>query len=121
MCNEALFAEPAPERVRDGATLLLALANDTWVGSAKYAEQALAMTVVRAVEQRRTLVRASTAGPSAIVAASGWVTARTEAFAPTTLAGTVAPRSDLTPYARLGDLFALVCAAAVLAACRAPR
>jgi apolipoprotein N-acyltransferase len=91
------------------------------VGEPKYAEQATAMTVVRAIEQRRALVRASTAGPSAIVAPSGRVTARTAAFTAATLHGTVAPRLARTVYARVGDLFALVCALATLAACVRPR
>jgi len=121
VCNEALFAEPARDRVSNGATLLLALANDSWVGERKYAEQATAMTVVRAVEQRRPLVRASTAGPSAIVAPSGRVVDRTAAFSSATLAGVVAPRAGRTPYARLGDLFAIGCALAALAACARPR
>ena len=71
VCNEALFPEPARERVLAGATLLLALTNDSWVGEPAYAEQATAMTIVRAIEQRRPLVRASTAGPSLIVALAG--------------------------------------------------
>jgi apolipoprotein N-acyltransferase len=117
VCNEALFPEPARERVRAGATLLLALTNDSWVGEPKYAAQATAMTVVRAIEQRRPLVRASTAGPSVIVTPAGEVVARTAAFAAATLDGVVVPRGELTPYARLGDLFAAASALVALAAC----
>ncbi len=109
ICNEALFAEPAGQRVREGARLLLALANDSWLGEPKYAEQALAMTAVRAVEQRRWLVRASTSGPSAIVNPAGHIAVRSAAFEPAILQGAVSPRDGLTLYARGGDLFAVGC------------
>jgi apolipoprotein N-acyltransferase len=117
VCNEALFPGPAAARVRNGADLLLALTNDTWVGDRKYARQAFEMTLVRAVEQRRWLVRASTAGPSAVVDPSGTVVAETEPLTAATLAATVAPRTGLTPYARVGDAFAVLCGLVALAAC----
>jgi apolipoprotein N-acyltransferase len=120
VCNEALFAEPSGERVRDGAELLFALANDSWVGDVKYAEQATAMTVVRAIEQRRWLVRASTAGPSAIVAPTGRVVARSPNGTKAVVAGAVGRMTTMTPYGTVGDLFAIICGvAAVIAVVRA--
>ena len=116
VCNEALFAEPSRERVLEGANLLFALANDSWVGEVKYAEQAMAMTVVRAIEQRRWVVRASTAGPSALVAPSGRVVVRTGAGARATLVGEIASQTVRTPYAKLGDAFALACVVATIVA-----
>lgn len=109
ICNEALFAAPVIDRVRSGATMLLVLANDSWVGEPKFAAQAFDMAVLRAVEQRRYLVRASTAGPSAIVEPTGRLQARSAFATADTLVGRVAPRTDRTPYARTGDLFAGLC------------
>jgi apolipoprotein N-acyltransferase len=116
ICNEAMFPELARARVRDGAELLLVLTNDTWVGSPKFAGIAFDMTVLRAIETRRWTVRASTAGPSAIIDPTGAVHA-TAAFDTTaTVAGDVAARSGLTVYARWGDVFAIACAAATFLA-----
>src|SRR5262249_49481331 len=67
ICNEAFFATPAADRVRAGATLLVNLANDSWLAAPKYSEPAFDMVRLRAVEQRRWIVRASTAGPSGLV------------------------------------------------------
>ena len=67
ICNEVMFGEIAAERVRAGAAYLATLTNDSWLGDRQYAEQALDMARLRAIEQRRYLVRASTSGPSAIV------------------------------------------------------
>jgi apolipoprotein N-acyltransferase len=116
VCNEALFAEPSRERVRDGAELLFALANDSWVGEVKYAEQATAMTVVRAIEQRRWLARASTAGPSALVAPTGRVVARSTNGTSAVVAGAVGRTTTMTLYGRVGDLFAIACGIAALVA-----
>jgi apolipoprotein N-acyltransferase len=117
ICNEAMFGEIAAERVRAGAELLVNLTNDSWVGEAKFAAIALDIVTLRAVEQRRYLLRASTSGPSAIVDPLGRVLARTDDTSRrATLAGVVRRESGLTPYARFGDVFAYLCALVSLAA-----
>jgi apolipoprotein N-acyltransferase len=103
--------------VRDGAELLLVLTNDTWVGSSKFAGIAFDMAVLRAIETRRWIVRASTAGPSAIIDPTGVVREVAAYDVTATVAGAVARRDGLTVYARWGDVFAIACAVlAVLAA-----
>jgi apolipoprotein N-acyltransferase len=116
ICNEALFGADARRRVLGGATLLVNLSNDSWMNDRKFSAIAFDMSSLRAVEQRRFLVRASTSGPSGIVDPLGRVTARSAMFTRAVVSGSVRPVSDLTPYARVGDLFAYGCAAvAVLA------
>ena len=73
----------------------------------------LAIVGLRAIEQRRYLVRASTSGPSAVVDPQGRVRVRTQTGEPYVLRGAVRPERELTPYARLGDGFAGGCALAV--------
>lgn len=116
ICNEALFPGPVAARVRDGAALLVVLANDSWLGDARYAEQAFDMAVVRAVEQRRFLVRASTSGPSAVVDPAGRVLARSAFSATSVIGGAVEARSARTVYGRAGDAFAWGCVAVAVAA-----
>lgn len=116
ICNEAMFPRLVTARVRAGARLLVNLTNDSWLGDVQYSAQALDMARVRAIEQRRWLVRASTSGPSALVDPVGRVTAETAAFSRGTIGGTVAPETVVSPYARWGDVFGLVCAAAVVVA-----
>jgi apolipoprotein N-acyltransferase len=98
----------------------VSLANDTWVSDAQFAQMALDMVRVRAVEQRRWLVRASTWGPSALVDPFGRTTMVTAPDTAATLAGTVEPLGGVTPYARIGDAFAAACAVAALAALAVP-
>lgn len=120
-CNESLFSDPSAARVRAGAEILIALANDSWLGDARYAEQALDMAIFRAVEQRRYVVRASTSGPSAIIDPSGRVVASTGFASAEVLDGMVERRVDRTFYGRFGDVFAWLCfAIAAIASTRRP-
>jgi apolipoprotein N-acyltransferase len=114
ICNEAMLGEHAIDRVAHGAEWLVTLANDSWVGRRQYAEIALAMTRLRAVEVRRWLVRASTSGPSAIVDPAGRLVERLEFDRRGFITGDVVPRRGLTIYARLGDAFAWGCALAAV-------
>jgi apolipoprotein N-acyltransferase len=115
ICNEILFPELAAARVRAGAAYLINLTNDGWIGDRTYAHEALDVAVLRAVEQRRWLLRVSTSGPSAIIDPYGRIVALTAFNTRTALAGGFAPQSAVTAYARLGDAFAVMCAVVVAA------
>ena len=112
-CNEAMLPEVAGARVAAGAAYLVNPSNDSWLADAQYSAQQLDIVAMRAVEQRRYLVRASTSGPSAIVDPWGRVQAATPALAQAVVAGTIRPRTGRSPYGRMGDAFAVACALAV--------
>jgi apolipoprotein N-acyltransferase len=61
---------------------------------------------VRAVENRRYLVRVANSGITAIVDPYGRIVTRAPRAVRTALEGVVHFRSDLTFYARYGDVFA---------------
>ena len=109
ICNEAVFPEIPAARVRAGSAYLVNLANDTWVSDTKFSAQLFDIVSLRAVEQRRYLVRASTSGFSAIVDPWGRVQAVTEPFTRAWIVGSIEGGDVLTPYCRFGDLFALTC------------
>jgi len=110
-CNESMLPEVAARRVADGATLLVNPSNDTWLDDDQFSELLFAITSVRAIEQRRYLVRASTSGPSGIIDPWGRVLRKSERAVRATVTGRVAERSERTVYARIGDGFALACVA----------
>jgi len=114
ICNEIMFDEIVVDRVRDGADFLVNLSNDTWIGDELYSLNHLAIGVVRAIETRRFLVRASTSGPSAFVSPTGRVLAVSPLDQRSVLQDGVTTSSEITPFVRFGDLFALLCTAAVL-------
>lgn len=118
-CNEALFPRTVTERIAEGGGYIVNLANDAWLGVHEYSDRVLDFAVLRAIEQRRFVVRASTSGGSALIAPSGRVLARSRPFEAEVLRGSIAPSDERTPYGRLGDWFVGICGVAL--ACIAAR
>jgi apolipoprotein N-acyltransferase len=112
-CNEAWFPEISGRRVREGAGYLVNLSNDSWF-EPNFSAQSFDMVRMRAVEQRRYLVRASTSGPSAIVDPWGRVLVRSEPITAEVLLGTIHARQERSLYGHSGDLFAGACALLVV-------
>ncbi len=115
ICYESIFPHLVRRFTAQGAELLVNITNDAWYGRTSAPYQHLAMTVFRAVENRRYLVRAANTGITAVVDPRGRVLASTALFDRTVLvreAGFVAGR---TFYGRYGDVFAWSCLAVTLA------
>jgi len=115
VCNEAMLPEVARRRVLEGAEYLASPSNDSWIRADKWAALMFDMAKLRAVEERRFLVRASTSGPSAIVDPWGGVSVQTAPFSRDVALGEIHPRRELSLYGRFGDLFGFGCAASVIA------
>jgi apolipoprotein N-acyltransferase len=113
ICNEAMFPEIAAARVRAGAAYLVDPANDSWF-RARFSAQQFEIVRLRAVEQRRYIVRASTSGPSAIVDPAGRVVFATAVSTQTVAGGEISAGTVTTLYCRVGDLFAWLCVAATV-------
>ncbi len=114
ICNEAMFGSVARQRVVAGAEYLVNLSNDSWVADPMFGEQQLSIAAMRAVEQRRYLVRASTSGPSAVVDPTGRVVRRTVPASQAVLSGAIRRSSYRSFYGAHGDVFALACLGLVL-------
>jgi apolipoprotein N-acyltransferase len=112
ICNEGMLPEVAGQRVAQGATYLLNPSNDTWISDPGFVRQQFEIVSLRAVEQRRDLVRVSTSGPSAIVDPWGRVLVEAAAGASSAISGEVVEHQARSVYGRVGDLFALLCLAA---------
>lgn len=113
ICFEAVFPELVRARMRAGATTVVNLSNDAWLGRGSGPAQHLAMVVPRAVEARTWVVRATTTGVSALIDPTGVVRARIAPDTAATLSGAIVPAAPPTLYQRWGDWFAYACAAAV--------
>ncbi len=110
ICYEATHLHLARRLVKDGAQFLINISNDTWMVTEgqEAALQHFSMTVFRAVETRRYLVRAAAAGISGYVDPAGRPIALSSADEGVTF-GVVTPRQELTFYTRFGDWFAFLC------------
>ncbi|MDN3520434.1 apolipoprotein N-acyltransferase [Halomonas ramblicola] len=102
ICYEIIYADRVAEQAR-GAELLLTVSNDTWFGRSIGPLQHLQMARLRALENGRYLIRATSNGVTAIVDPQGRVTARAPQFETASLSGEAVPMAGLTPYTRTGS------------------
>jgi len=109
ICFEAIFPAEVREFVAGGAELLINLSNDGWFGRSGAPEQHLGMARVRAVEERRWLLRDTNNGYTVAVDPYGRMAARLEPDRRGVLAAPYDFRNDRTPYARWGDWVVWLC------------
>lgn len=119
ICFEAVFPEIVRERMRRGAEILVNLSNDAWLAGSG-PQQHASMVVLRAVENRTWVVRATTTGISSIIDPYGRVVAESGENVVATLAARVQALRVATPYQVLGDAFAYGCVLAAVAAALLP-
>jgi apolipoprotein N-acyltransferase len=106
ICYESIFPNLMRQFVKQGSELFVLITNDGWFGESSAPFQHLRMGVVRAVENRRYMVRTANTGISAIIDPYGRIESSTPIGVRTILDGTAHFRSDLTFYTRYGDVFA---------------
>jgi apolipoprotein N-acyltransferase len=104
----------AGRRVEAGAQYLVSPTNDTWISEEKYTAQQFDMAVMRAIEQRRNVVRVSTAGPSVVIDPWGRVEVTTEVLTRQVILGTVQGNDERSLYGIVGDSFAFSCVLATV-------
>ncbi|MDR1930771.1 MAG: apolipoprotein N-acyltransferase, partial [Treponema sp.] len=117
ICFEDSFGYISRNFTRNGAELIVNLTNDGWAGDLSCQMQHLAMAVFRAVENRRSLVRAAATGQTCAVDPRGKVLAMAEPFTESFLNVRLPLLKSSTPYTRWGDLWGILfslSAAAVL-------
>ncbi|MFN4032997.1 MAG: apolipoprotein N-acyltransferase [Fimbriimonadales bacterium] len=109
LCMESLFGWVARHQARDGAQWLAVMANDYWLIGRAVREQYADFCVVRAIETRRWVARASTVGVSGFYAPTGERVASLPVGKPGVLVHQIAPRTDQTLYVRWGDWWVYGC------------
>ncbi|WP_457575521.1 apolipoprotein N-acyltransferase [Desulfomarina sp.] len=109
ICFESVFPELTRKWVMAGANMLVNLTNDAWYGKSSAPHQSLAMAVLRAVESRRSVVRAANTGISAFISPLGEVAGESGLFRPYGHVDDVQLREEKTFWARYGYLFGPFC------------
>ena len=104
ICYEAIFPELSRKRVAGGAQLLLNISNDAWYDYTSAPMQHLQLSLMRAVEQGRYVLRATNSGITAVLDPLGGVHAMGSAsdgyalFLSGSLTGTALALQGHTPY-----------------------
>lgn len=116
ICLEILYPGFVRRAADLGAGFLVNLSNDTWFGDTTMPHQHLDVARMRAIENRRWLLRVSNSGISALIAPDGSVTARTGLFMRQAARGSFARITQKSLYTRAGSFFLLFCGLLLLPA-----
>lgn len=109
ICYEDLFGEELLAALPQ-ATLLVNLSNTAWFGDSLAQPQHLQIARMRALETGRMMLRATNTGITAAIAPDGRVIGQLPPFTAGALRVTAQGFTGLTPYARWGNLLALLLA-----------
>ncbi len=108
ICFESVFPYISRELVNNGAAVLAVLTNDGWFGRTAAPRQHLAFSVLRAVENRRWLLRAASTGISCSISPNGEIIAELPSWESGFLPTVAVFSSKKTIYTRYGDWLAVM-------------
>lgn len=111
ICFESIFPELARTQVENGADLLVNITNDAWFGRSNASIQHLAMAVLRAVENRRSLARSANTGISCFIGPTGHILQPTSLFESCFITEHLPLVHQKTIFNQWGNLFPRICAA----------
>lgn len=109
ICFESIFPDIARQEAVKGANLLVNLTNDAWYGESSAPYHSWAMTVFRAVENRRSLVRAANTGISGFVTPVGELHKESSLFRAQTMNARMPLLTRRTVFMHGGYRFGLIC------------
>ncbi len=117
ICYEAVFPEISRAYSQRGADFLVNITNEAWFGRTNAPFQTLSSAVFRAVENRSWFVRSANTGVTCFIDPNGRVVRKSKIYVANQLTDDVYARRYLTVYARYGDWFAYLVAAAAALLC----
>lgn len=100
VCFESVYPAFVAAFTQKGAQLISVVTNDSWYGNSSGPYQHKEIGVLRAVENRRTVVRAANGGISTIIDPLGRTIAETKMFTRTFLTGEVSLEKHLTFFSK---------------------
>lgn len=100
VCIESIYPEYITKLVNNGAEFLSVVTNDSWYGYSSGPFQHKEISVLRAVENRRSVVRTANGGISCIIDPMGRTLASTKLFTQDILVGYVPISNEKTFYSK---------------------
>ena len=109
ICYEIIFPNLSRHMAQNDAALLINITNDAWYGRTSAPYQHFSMAVLRAAENKRSIIRAANTGISGFIDPIGRIIATTPLFEDVVMTRTVPVLRETTVYTRFGDVFASAC------------
>lgn len=103
ICYESIYGEYVTEYSRKGANLFAIITNDGWWDDTPGYKQHLAYASLRAIENRKWIVRSANTGISAVINDRGDILEKTTWWEPAAINAKVRLNDTITFYAQYGD------------------
>ncbi|MGZ4158624.1 MAG: apolipoprotein N-acyltransferase, partial [Bacteroidia bacterium] len=103
ICYESIYGEFVTRYIKKGAQFISIITNDGWWGDTPGYRQHLKYGALRAIENRRWIVRSANTGTSCFISPLGEVQQATKWWQPVSVSGTIELNNELTFYTRFGD------------------
>lgn len=103
ICYESFFGNTVRNFVGGGGNLLFVILNEGWIDDDQQAVQFVQYAALRAIENRRSIVRSSNKGITCFIDQRGMITRAVADNAATALSGSVRVNRQKTLYAMTGD------------------
>lgn len=108
VCYESIYPSFVRQFVKKGAEFLAVITNDSWYGNTSGPYQHFQYSILRAVENRRSIVRCANGGISGFIDPYGRVQKKTKFHEKTQIADVVKLNSEKTFYTMYGDLLVYI-------------
>ncbi|MDT2019139.1 MAG: nitrilase-related carbon-nitrogen hydrolase, partial [Planktomarina sp.] len=102
ICYEIAYPNLVAHRAAS-ASILMTVSNDAWFGRSMAPRQHMQMARMRAIENRKPLMRGTNNGVTALVDHQGKIYQQLEQYSAGELSGTVVPRVGQTFFNRFGS------------------
>ncbi len=110
ICYESVFADEIRQFAKNGAEVFVNISDDGWYGDTSAPWQHLNMARMRAIENRRWILRDTNNGVTAVIDPYGRVRQSIPRHTVGALVAQYGFNSEVTFYTRHGDVFAWLCA-----------
>jgi apolipoprotein N-acyltransferase len=104
ICYESVYGDFMRSYIAKGANFIAIITNDGWWGETPGYKQHLAYARLRAIENRRSIVRSANTGVSCIINQRGDIVKSLPYWQKGALAGSIALNNNLTIFSITGDL-----------------
>jgi apolipoprotein N-acyltransferase len=104
ICFESVFSDFVSEGVKNGAEFLVIITNDGWFGNSSGPVQHDKYAVLRAIENRKWIIRAAQTGISSFIDPLGNQYDKTELDTEAVITRTIIANDEKTFYAEHGDI-----------------
>ncbi len=108
ICFEVVYPNHVRSSVKYGAGILANISNDSWFGESGMAQMHFNISRLRAIENRRFLLRSSNNGISGIITPDGRIVTRIGKNERNAVTSRVNLSKDLTLYTRYGNVIVLL-------------